>query len=224
MIYEYKPEVRVISISKAIPEEMTDFTPDEFIAYCARVSNPANQMNTKTSEKLLKYCAKNHHWSVFEMAHVIMEVKTTRDISHQVLRHRSFSFQEFSQRYAKADEFVVCEMRLQDNKNRQNSIQSDDDYLKQISTAIQEEVINFCAERYNKLLDLGVAKECARKVLPEGLTQTTLYMSGLVRNWIHYCMVRCEKSTQLEHRLVADACWNLLVEYFPALKDIKEQD
>lgn len=181
----------------------------DLIAYCARVSNPANQMNTATTEKLLRYLKKNRHWSPFELVDVTLEIETTRDIARQMLRHRSFSFQEFSQRYsdvsALGDMFETSEVRLQDLQNRQNSLATDDESLQVWWQAQQAAVIATATAAYRAALDKGVAKEVARKVLPEGLTKSRLFMKGSIRSWIHYLEVRGPGSgTQLEHMLVAE--------------------
>lgn len=193
---------------------------EDLIGYCARVSNPKNQENFDTSEKLLRYCIREQHWSIFEMVHVVMEIKTTRDIARQILRHRSFSFQEFSQRYAKVSEpFEFRETRLQDNQNRQNSIETDDPILDQAWEDLQANVMWVAAENYKRALELGIAKEQARALLPEGLTPSTLYMAGSLRSWIHYCDLRRGNGTQKEHREVADQCWKLLLGEFNFLKE-----
>jgi thymidylate synthase (FAD) len=195
-------------------------TADQFIAYAARVSNPSNQMNSETSEKLLKYCIKNSHWSVFEMVNVVMEIETTRDIARQILRHRSFSFQEFSQRYADPTKdlgFVTREARLQDNKNRQNSIDIDDTHLQNEWYRAQQRVLFAVEREYKWAIDNGIAKEQARAVLPEGLTVSRMYMNGTLRSWIHYCELRMTLGTQKEHRIVAESAWNQLVTYFKFL-------
>ena len=182
--------------------------PKELIAYCARISNPANQMNTTTSDKLLKYLKKNKHWSPFEMVDVTLEIVTTRDIARQMLRHRSCNFQEFSQRYSNVEElgeiFEFSEARLQDEKNRQNSIEVDDPVLNAKWQEMQEKIANASFEAYKQALDLGIAKEVARKVLPEGLTKSRLFMKGSIRSWIHYLETRGPGSgTQKEHESVA---------------------
>ena len=195
-------------------------TADQFIAYAARVSNPSNQMNSETSEKLLKYCIKNSHWSVFEMVNVVMEIETTRDIARQILRHRSFSFQEFSQRYADPTKdlgFVTREARLQDNKNRQNSIDIDDTHLQNEWYRAQQRVLFAVEREYKWAIDNGIAKEQARAVLPEGLTVSRMYMNGTLRSWIHYCELRMTLGTQKEHRIVAESAWNQLATYFKFL-------
>jgi thymidylate synthase (FAD) len=197
------------------------FSSDEFIAYVARVSNPSNQMNTETSQKLLKYLIRNKHWSPFEMVHVTMEIETTRDIARQILRHRSFSFQEFSQRYADPTKdlgFVTRKARLQDTKNRQNSIETDDDHLKSEWVNRQKKLISKVEEDYQWAIENGIAKEQARAVLPEGLTLSRMYMAGSLRSWIHYCDLRMGNGTQKEHREVAEAAWKLILDKFPSLE------
>jgi thymidylate synthase (FAD) len=192
----------------------------DLIAYCARVSNPSNQGNTDTSEKLINYLIKNKHWSPFEMADVTMEIETTRDIARQILRHRSFSFQEFSQRYAdptKDLNFMYREARLQDTKNRQNSIDIDDPELL-IEWHIQQEAVIITAKKaYEWAIERGIAKEVARAVLPEGLTMSRMYMKGSIRSWIHYLEVRTDPSTQKEHREVALVCAQAIAEIFPMI-------
>ena len=200
-------------------EEMTEA---DFIAYCARVSNPSNQMNTETSEKLLRYCIRNKHWSIFEMVNVVMEINTTRDIARQILRHRSFSFQEFSQRYADPTKdlgFVIRDARLQDQKNRQNSIVIDDEELQNQWEGAQESVRRMAVKAYQWAIDAGIAKEQARAVLPEGLTMSRMYMNGTLRSWIHYCELRCSNGTQKEHREVAMSARAQLIRSFPFLAD-----
>jgi thymidylate synthase (FAD) len=192
-------------------------TPDaeNLIAKMARVSNPSNQNNPETAPKLLSYLMKHNHWSPFEMVNVCMEIETTRDIARQILRHRSFSFQEFSQRYAVADDFDVSEARLQDNKNRQNSIETEDLELLRWWDEQQKKLISGASKLYKHALDVGIAKEVARKVLPEGLTVSRMYMNGTLRSWIHYCDIRCSHETQKEHREVAVQCKQILTELFP---------
>lgn len=193
---------------------------DEFIAYTARVSNPSNQMNTDTSEKLLKYCIRNKHFSIFEMINVVMEVNTSRDIARQILRHRSFSFQEFSQRYADPTKdlgFVTREARLQDKKNRQNSIEVDDDRLDFDWKSRQIYLLEIVEEQYKWAIENGIAKEQARVVLPEGLTLSRMYMNGTLRSWIHYCELRMSNGTQKEHQLVAESAWVEIGKYFTFL-------
>jgi thymidylate synthase (FAD) len=197
-------------------------TVDELVAYVARVSNPSNQDNHKSASKLLRYLAKHKHWSPFEMVHILMEINTTRDIARQILRHRSFSFQEFSQRYADPTQdlgFSTREARLQDTKNRQNSIEVDDPFLKNDWQAYQAEVIEASRAAYDWAVANGIAKEQARAVLPEGLTSSRLYMAGSLRSWIHYCQVRTDVSTQKEHRDVALDAWYQITSHFPSLTD-----
>lgn len=217
--------VRIVAVTKPVIYGV--YNANDFIAYCARVSNPSNQNNSETSEKLLKYLVKNKHWSPFELAHLVMEINTTRDIARQILRHRSFSFQEFSQRYAdptKSLDFVTREARLQDNKNRQNSIENEDEDLEKSWTMKQEQLIHECKLAYGWAIQNGIAKEQARAVLPEGLTLSRLYMSGSLRSWIHYCMLRMEKGTQKEHRVIATKCWELICGEFPSLKEVIDVD
>jgi thymidylate synthase (FAD) len=196
---------------------------DEFIAYVARVSNPSNQSNTLTATKLLRYLAKHKHWSPFEMVNIVMEIETTRDIARQILRHRSFSFQEFSQRYADPTKdlgFVTREARLQDMKNRQNSIEiAQDTPLTERWEEVQQKVIDAAQEAYNWATWNNIAKEQARAVLPEGLTVSRMYMNGTLRSWIHYCQLRMGPETQKEHREVALDAWYQITEVFPSLKD-----
>ena len=189
------------------------------MVYVARVSNPTNQQNLETSEKLLKYLLKNKHWSPFEMVHVVMEINTTRDIARQILRHRSFSFQEFSQRYAdptKDLDFSLREARLQDSKNRQSSIETDDKTLQNTWLVIQKKVVEQSLIDYKWAIDRGVAKEVARAILPEGLTGSRLYMAGSLRSWIHYCELRTSNGTQKEHREIAEMAWAEIVHHFPS--------
>ena len=197
-------------------------TVDEFIAYVARVSNPSNQNNTLTATKLLRYLAKHKHWSPFEMVSVVMEIETTRDIARQILRHRSFSFQEFSQRYADPTTdlgFSSREARLQDHKNRQNSIETNDKELETSWKDMQTYVRASVEYAYNWAIEQGIAKEQARAVLPEGLTVSRMYMNGTLRSWIHYCQLRMGEETQKEHREVARDAWYQITEQFPSLKD-----
>lgn len=193
------------------------------IAYMARVSNPSNQNNTETNEKLIRYLIKHKHWSPFEMASVALEINTTRDIAHQIVRHRSFAFQEFSQRYANPDEqgypYVIRETRLQDAKNRQNSIDTDDELLHQHWVAQQTKVIETASAAYKWALDNGIAKEQARAVLPEGLTKTRLYMQGTIRSWIHYIDVRTTPGTQKEHMDIAKQCAYVIEPFFPMIQE-----
>ena len=192
----------------------------DLIAYCARVSNPSNQSNTETSEKLVNYLIKHKHWSPFELADVTLEIETTRDIARQILRHRSFSFQEFSQRYAdpvKDLSFEAREARLQDQKNRQNSIETDDTQLQEMWDKMQWELIEKSKGVYNWAISQGIAKEVARAVLPEGLTMSRMYMKGSIRSWIHYIEVRTDPTTQKEHREIAAACAQAIAEIFPMI-------
>ena len=208
-----------------LPEKAADIpqmTAEQLIAYCARVSNPANQDNPD-SEKLLKYLVKHKHWSPFEMVHIVMEIETTRDIGRQILRHRSFSFQEFSQRYAEVVEMSEPrEARLQDQKNRQNSIETDNDELQNSWNLVQNEMLLAAKNYYAWAISKGIAKEVARSVLPEGLTMSRMYMSGSLRSWIHYCELRMANGTQKEHRELATQCWNIITEQFPSLKSVLE--
>jgi len=200
---------------------------EAFIAYTARVSNPSNQNNTLTAPKLLKYLIKNKHWSPFEMVSITMDIQTTRDISHQIIRHRSFSFQEFSQRYADPTQdmgFVTREARLQDHKNRQNSIEVEDDNLKYDWNYLQGVVGDLAVRHYKTAIEMGIAKEQARAVLPEGLTKTRLYMSGTLRSWIHYIDVRATEGTQKEHRDIAIAAREEILMHFPSLREYWKEE
>ena len=192
----------------------------ELIAYCARVSNPSNQLNTDTSEKLIRYLVRHQHWSPLEMVSACLEITTTRDIARQILRHRSFSFQEFSQRYAdptKDLNFVTREARLQDPKNRQNSVATDDQALENEWFRAQQRVIYAAKREYEWAIKNGIAKEQARAVLPEGLTVSRLYMNGTLRSWIHFIELRSANGTQLEHQLVARECGSVIAAVFPML-------
>jgi len=199
-------------------------TPIDLVAYCARVSNPTNQMNSATSEKLISYLMKHRHWSPLEMVDVTLEIETTRDIARQMLRHRSFSFQEFSQRYSDVsslgDMFEYSEARMQDPKNRQNSLPLEDQVTKEWWEDYQKNIIEYCGMVYKQAIIRGIAKEVARKVLPEGLTKSRLYMKGSLRSWIHYLEVRGEGSgTQKEHMLVAAEIAKVIAELFPLNKE-----
>ena len=197
----------------------------DIIAYCARVSNPSNQYNTETNEKLIGYLIKNKHWSPFEMVNICIEIESTRDIIRQILRHRSFSFQEFSQRYAVADlGFEYKEARLQDMKNRQNSIEMSEEKeeLKTEWIQKQKEIANLAQENYKWALSNGIAKEQARAVLPEGMTMSKIYMNGTLRSWLHYIELRSSNGTQKEHRDIAIACTNAIEPIFPISKYIFE--
>jgi thymidylate synthase (FAD) len=194
----------------------------DLIAYCARVSNPSNQTNTDTSDKLIKYLVKHKHWSPFEMANATLEIETTRDIARQILRHRSFTFQEFSQRYAdpvKELTFETREARLQDTKNRQNSIETDDTSLQEDWNRRQELLINQAKAVYQWAIERGIAKEVARAVLPEGLTMSRMYVNGTIRSWIHYIDIRSDIATQKEHREIAMACAKAIAEIFPMITE-----
>ena len=223
--------VKLISYSK--PYEKMEGVEDakDLVAYCARVSNPSNQTNKRTAEKLLRYLIKEKHWSPFEMVSACLEIETTRDIARQILRHRSFSFQEFSQRYADPTNdlsFTTRECRLQDNKNRQNSIKIENDPSIQNDPKMQEliaewqrrqtGIINQCREAYKWAVEHGIAKEQARVVLPEGLTKSRLYMNGTLRSWIHFIELRSANGTQLEHQLIAIECAKVISEIFPMYK------
>lgn len=204
----------------AVTRPLNGLDPEAFIAYVARVSNPSNQNNTETSTKLLKYLIKHKHWSPFELINVVMEINTTRDIARQILRHRSFTFQEFSQRYADPTKdlgFTVREARLQDTKNRQNSIQTEDENLQHLWDLFQKKLISYSEESYKWAIENGIAKEQARAVLPEGLTNSRMYMSGSLRSWIHYCDLRRANGTQKEHQEVAISAWYELMKEFPFL-------
>tara|TARA_B100001540_G_scaffold157089_1_gene139144 strand:+ start:1772 stop:2437 length:666 start_codon:yes stop_codon:yes gene_type:complete len=213
-------KVKLISYSQASDEfenlGLSDI--QELIAFCARVSNPSNQLNSETSEKLINYLIKNYHWSPLEMVNVCLEIETTRDIARQILRHRSFSFQEFSQRYANPTEdldFVIREARLQDNKNRQNSIENENSELEIEWANKQKKVIENAISTYEWAIQNGIAKEQARVVLPEGNTVSRLYMNGTLRSWIHYIQLRASHGTQKEHIEIAKACALVISKIFP---------
>lgn len=209
--------VKLVAITKPVIAECQE--PGDLVAYCARVSNPSNQANSETAPRLLAYLARNRHWSPFEMASMTLEITTTRDIARQILRHRSFSFQEFSQRYAAVQAPPVYrEARMQDAKNRQASNETDDERLQLWWREEQRHLAQHASMIYDQALKRGVAKEVARSVLPEGLTESVLYMAGTVRSWIHYCALRCEAGTQKEHRAIAEACRGILIEQFPAIE------
>jgi len=213
-------QVKLVSYSQASDEfkNLGLGNVQELVAFCARVSNPSNQFNSDTSEKLINYLIKNQHWSPLEMVSVCMEITTTRDIARQILRHRSFSFQEFSQRYADPTQdldFVIREARLQDTKNRQNSIVSNDAELESWWDAKQKFIIETVKETYAEAIAKGIAKEQARAILPEGNTVSRLYMSGTLRSWIHYIDLRSANGTQLEHQEIAKNCAKVISEIFP---------
>jgi thymidylate synthase (FAD) len=217
--------VRLLSYSQPTDEFASQGISDaqELIAYCARVSNPANQLNTDTSEKLIRYLVKHQHWSPLEMVSACMEITTTRDIARQILRHRSFSFQEFSQRYAdptKDLNFVTREGRLQDPKNRQNSIEHDDHLLENEWYRAQQRVIETAKSAYEWAIANGIAKEQARAVLPEGLIESRIYINGTLRSWIHFVELRSANGTQLEHQEVARACAQAITAIFPMAADL----
>ena len=218
-------KVKLISYSTPTKEFLDDGIDNaqELVAFCARVSNPSNQLNTETSEKLIKYLIKNAHWSPLEMVSACLEIETTRDIARQILRHRSFSFQEFSQRYAnpvKDLEFVTREARLQDLKNRQNSIETDDEEITNMWIKKQEDLIENAKETYNWAIKNGIAKEQARAVLPEGNTVSRMYMNGTLRSWIHYIELRSGNGTQKEHMDIALACAEVVAKIFPMSKNL----
>jgi thymidylate synthase (FAD) len=240
--------VRIVSYSVADPDfvrqaqdEFLSKNPDkedkipqfddiqDLIAFCARVSNPANQMNEETSAKLIKYLIKHAHWSPLEMVNACLEIDTTRDIAHQIVRHRSFAFQEFSQRYADpasmGDQFILSEARLQDEKNRQNSVELDPENLDHQAIMArwdeeQQDVIYRAQRAYEWAIKAGIAKEQARKVLPEGLTKTRLYMNGTLRSWIHYIELRGANGTQKEHMQIAHACAEIIGKIFPLMQEL----
>lgn len=226
--------IKLISYSHVSEEIIDEFKSipnlQDLVAYCARVSNPGNQSNTETSNRLLRYLIQNKHWSPFEMVSVCLEITTTRDIARQILRHRSFSFQEFSQRYAdptKDLSFVLREARLQDTKNRQNSIELgeslEESLLNEEWILHQNEVIQAAKRAYTWALSRGIAKEQARAVLPEGLTVSKLYVNGTIRSWIHYCELRSANGTQLEHKLIAKECANVISKIFPTIEVTKNE-
>jgi len=218
-------KVKLISYSKPTEDITNDGIDNaqELVAFCARVSNPSNQLNTETSENLIKYLIKNAHWSPLEMVSACLEIETTRDIARQMLRHRSFSFQEFSQRYAnpvKDLEFIIRDARLQDPKNRQNSIENEDEEISKSWKEKQENLINEATNAYNWAIENGIAKEQARSVLPEGNTVSRLYMNGTLRSWIHYIELRSANGTQKEHMEIAIACAEVINEIFPMGKTL----
>jgi len=210
--------MKIELISYSQPESYFAENMTELVAFCARVSNPSNQSNKDTSEKLIRYLVKNQHWSPLEMVSMCLEIETTRDIARQILRHRSFSFQEFSQRYADPTQeldFVLREARLQDTKNRQNSIETDNLALQSFWETRQKRVIEEAKNAYDWAIDNGIAKEQARAVLPEGLTVSRLYMNGTLRSWIHYIQLRSANGTQKEHKEIALKCAEVIAKVFP---------
>ncbi|MEC7925557.1 MAG: FAD-dependent thymidylate synthase [Thermodesulfobacteriota bacterium] len=217
-------KVRLVSYSKPTIEFENEGITDvqELVAFCARVSNPSNQNNNETSQKLIKYLINNKHWSPLEMVTACIEIETTRDIARQILRHRSFSFQEFSQRYAdptKDLSFVLKEARLQDNKNRQNSIDTDNETLKSEWIDKQKKLIDLSLKTYKWAIDNGIAKEQARAVLPEGNTVSRMYMNGTLRSWVHYIELRSSNGTQKEHMEIAKSIAKIISDIFPMMSD-----
>jgi thymidylate synthase (FAD) len=223
-----KMQVKLISYSQPSEEMLSEGLENvqDLIAFCARVSNPSNQLNTETSEKLINYLIKHKHWSPLEMTSACLEIETTRDIARQILRHRSFSFQEFSQRYAdptKDLDFVVREARLQDTVNRQNSVETDNEYIKERWEEEQLKVIMQAKKAYAWAIENGIAKEQARAVLPEGNTVSRLYMNGTLRSWIHFIEIRSGNGTQKEHMKVARACAEVIAKIFPMTKNFTHE-
>ena len=223
--------IRLVSYSKPTDDFLDEGLENvqDLIAFCARVSNPAAQINSATSEKLIKYLIKHQHWSPLEMVNAVLEIETTRDIAHQIVRHRSFAFQEFSQRYADPKEqgevFITSEARLQDTKNRQNSIDIDlgEEGMPELINRweeLQQDVIYTAGRAYDWAINAGIAKEVARKVLPEGLTKTTLYMNGTLRSWVHDIDLRSANGTQKEHMDIAKECAKIIAEIFPLIENL----
>lgn len=211
--------IKLISITKPLVEGIE--TANDLIAYCARVSSPQNQLNTETADKLLRYCLKHKHFSIFEQVSCGFEIETTRDIGRQILRHKSFSFQEFSQRYAQAAETPIFrECRLQDSKNRQSSISTEDDETNNWWKVLQDNVWNDAYRKYEAALSLGIAKEQARAILPEGMVKTRMYITGSLRSFLTWIMVRAGKETQKEHRDIAKSVAKILEEHFPFLVEV----
>lgn len=211
--------VKLVAATQPLVDGVT--SGEEFVAYCARVSNPGNQLNHGTAPKLLIYLTRNQHWSPFEMASVTMEIQTTRDIARQILRHRSFSFQEFSQRYAEVQSDAVYRgPRMQHVFNRQSSNECQDSDIRREWFRLQHELNDHAQEVYNQALAVGIAKEVARAVLPEGLTPSKLYMAGSIRSWIHYIQLRAGNGTQKEHRQIAEQCRTELLKLYPSLEEI----
>lgn len=208
-----------------VTQPVVDFIPDSegIISYAARVSAPQNQSNFDTAAKLLKYCVEHQHYSVFETCNITMEIEAPRDIARQILRHRSFSFQEFSQRYAESTDFIIRECRLQDEKNRQNSIKSEFEDLNAWWEDEQTYILGEIKELYEKALKQGIAKEVARCILPEGLTMSKMYMNGTVRSWLHYIQLREENGTQIEHTDVAKKAKVEVLKFFPFLESVLEK-
>jgi thymidylate synthase (FAD) len=222
-------DVKLVSYSQPTAEfeDLGIGDAQELIAFCARVSNPSNQFNTETSEKLIKYLVKHKHWSPLEMVSACLEITTTRDIARQILRHRSFSFQEFSQRYADPTtdlNFVLREARLQDTKNRQNSIETDDEDLQERWKKWQNNIISEARMAYKWAIDNGIAKEQARAVLPEGLIESKLYMNGTLRSWVHFIELRSANGTQKEHQEIAKTCADVISKVFPLMSGFVETE
>lgn len=213
-------KVRVIGVTTPVVEDIPDS--EGIVSFAARVSSPQNQDNFETASRLLKYCLKHQHYSVFETVNILMEIETPRDIARQLLRHRSFTFQEFSQRYAEAQDFIIRDARLQDEKNRQNSIITDDLKLKIEWNERQEHILHLVKAYYDWALQNGIAKECARVILPEGLTMSKLYVNGTLRSWIHYAKLREKNGTQLEHADIALKVMtrDTIFKYFPFLEEV----
>ena len=221
--------VKLVCYSKATEEFEAEGLENlqDLIAFCAKVSNPSAQINHETSERLIKYLINHSHWSPLEMVNATLEIQTTRDIAHQIVRHRSFAFQEFSQRYAEPKEmgemFVLSEARMQDPKNRQNSVETENEYIKERWEEEQLKVIMRAQTAYEWAIDNGIAKEQARKVLPEGLTKTRLYMQGSIRSWVHYIELRGANGTQKEHMEIAHHCAKVIAEIFPLAEDMTHE-
>lgn len=197
---------------------------EDLVAYMARVSNPETQGNVETAGKLIQYLMKNKHWSPLDMVDVCVEIETTRDIARQILRHRSFYFQEFSQRYAEAYEWEICETRLQDSKNRQSSLDNHNESLAEWWNSAQATLLDQATRVYKVALNAGIAKEVARKVLPEGLTMSKMYMKGTLRNWLHYIDVRTDMATQKEHRIIAEQCKEIVFKEYPAISEMYQKE
>lgn len=215
-------KARIIGVTVPVVPEIPDS--EGLVSYMARVSNESNQTNFDTAAGLLNYCLRENHVSVFETANIVMEIEVPRDISRQILRHRSFSFQELSQRYAVIDNFIQREARLQDTKNRQNSLKTEDEVIAKQWCEAQEKVLSVIKEEYQKAIDSGIAKEVARTILSEGLTMSKMYMNGTVRSWLHYCAVRDGHGTQLEHTDLAQKCKKEIIKYFPVLEKVMNKE
>ncbi|QEP53279.1 thymidylate synthase [Acinetobacter phage BS46] len=212
-------KVRVIGVTQPVVDEIPDS--EGILSYAARVSNPSNQDNFETAGKLLQYCVKHKHYSVFETCNIVMEIETPRDIARQILRHRSFSFQEFSQRYAQSTNFIIRECRMQDQKNRQNSLECFDEDTTHVWKVMQDEVLAVVEKNYQHALDIGIAKEVARTILPEGLTMSRMYMNGTVRSWLHFINVRDDEGTaQKEVVDVARKAKEQILQHFPFLEEL----